>query len=528
MPHRARRRAPSSAVVVSHADQFSIAIWIVVALAIPRLVRILYPAVWVEDDLLLESSFAVSKGLRPYLDFAHAQMPLLEWAGGLYIRVAGASHVAMEFLNAVAIYTTSLLVFLVGRRALGSRAATAASLLYACHSLVFRYHVWAREFFVSALVLGAMVVLLGDKRAWPTKILSAAALVCAACAIKLTAGIAAAAICVSLALVMRAPARAAGFAIAMAGGLGAFVAFCYWRYGEPFIFQAFLFHFLKGSDPAGAGPSYILSLLDVLGPLVVLGSWDVARRRDWNPALGLAAAILLSYLLFFAILSPTAWGHNYLEAWPFICLLAGAGITWLVESWHTSWLRVGAGAAVTVACLLWLTPLDNESTLRGSVYGFGFIPRRELSDLAAAIREATDADEEVIAPSFIAFEANRLQAIRYPENYGVMKAGDDLRRAIGFGAARERVGTKSFFDLINETSDIWNNEVIRAIAPGGRVHAMIPDSTIQLLPLVDASPAALSERGFHLALQTQHFTLWVRHGNATANQRTTNVKPGGI
>jgi hypothetical protein len=118
----------------------------------------------------------------------------------------------------------------------------------------------------------------------------------------------------------------------------------------------------------------------------------------------------------------------------------------------------------------------------------------------------------VIAPSFIAFEANRLLAIRYPESRGVMQRADDLRRSAGFAQARERFGTASFFDLINQTSDVWNQAVIRGIAPGGRVNAMIPDSPIQLLPLVNASPAALSGRGFRLALRTEHFSLWLRHG----------------
>ena len=488
--------------------------WLLVALAIPRIFRILYPAVWVEDDLLLQSAFAVSKGLRPYLDFDHAQLPLLEWCAGLYIRAAGASHLAMEILNGAAIYATSVLVFLAGRRAIGVRGATAASLLYACHSLVFRYHVWAREFFVSALVLGALLVLGRPRTAGLTwrVVVGAAALLCAACTIKLTAGVALAAVCLYVALGLRAPLRAAALGLATATGLAAFVAICYSRYGEPFLFQAFFFHFLKGVD-VNAGPSYLASLLDVLGPLSLLGLWYVARPERWNHALGLAGAVLVAYLLFFTVFSPTAWGHNYLEAWPFVCLLAGGGVSWLADSWRASWLRTAAGAAVVVACLVWITPFANESESRGAVYGFGFIPRQELSALATALRDGTGRDDQVIAPSFIAFEANRLQAIRYPESRGVMQTADDLRRSDGFTQARQRFGAASFFDLINQTSDVWNQDVIRGIAPGGRVNAMIPDSPVLLLPLVNASPAALSDRGFHLALKTDHFSLWLRNGS---------------
>lgn len=490
-----------------------IAPWLLVALAVPRIVRLLYPAVWIEDDLLLESSFAAARGLRPYLDFAHAQMPLLEWVAGLYIRVVGASHARMEILNAAGIYATSVLIVVLGRRAVGSRSAATGAVLYSCHSLVFRYHVWAREFFVSALVLGAICILISDRTSTRIKVAVAAALLTAACAIKLTALVAVAAICLFLAVAMRLPRLAAGVGIATMAAFGSFTAFCYWRYGPTFLFQAFLFHFLKGRVETDAGPLYLTSLLDVLGPLALVGAVALSARRRWNGALGLTAAVLAADLLFFAVLSPTAWGHNYLEAWPYVALAAGSGVVWFFDARRRSWLRPAAAAVFVALCLAWITPLDNEASLRGSTYGFGFVPRRELSELASALRAATGDREEVIAPSFIAFEANRLQAVRYPENYGVMKAGEDLVRSAGFEAARERFGAESFFDLINETSSIWNDEVVRAIAIGGRVDAFIPDSPVQLMPLVNASPAALSARGFQQALHTEHFALWLRRGD---------------
>ena len=55
---------------------------------------------------------------------------------------------------------------------------------------------------------------------------------------------------------------------------------------------------------------------------------------------------------------------------------------------------------------------------------------------------------------------------------------------------------------INETSGVW--------------------------PLVDVAPPALADRGFHMALQTEHFTLWIRHVDHSVSQRTTNVNPGGV
>src|ERR1041385_1508834 len=73
-----------------------IPLWLLAALVIPRLVRALYPEIWVEDDQLMENAFAVARGLRPYLDFSHAQLPVLEWVAGAYVRAIGASELRME------------------------------------------------------------------------------------------------------------------------------------------------------------------------------------------------------------------------------------------------------------------------------------------------------------------------------------------------------------------------------------------------------------------------------------------------
>ena len=116
----------------------------------------------------------------------------------------------------------------------------------------------------------------------------------------------------------------------------------------------------------------------------------------------------------------------------------------------------------------------------------------------------------MIAPSFIAFEANRIQRVRYPENYGVMRRAEAQYLARGLRATRDDFGRRSFFDLINETSADWNDQIITGVAIGGPIHAVILDSPIQLLPLVNASSAALLDRGFRPVLTTEHYTFWLR------------------
>ena len=476
-----------------------------------------YPAVWVEDDLYLQSAFNISSGLRPYLDFIHPQMPLLEWCAAVFIKVAGASHRSFEALNGAAIYLTSVLVYALGVRAFDRRTGIAGALLFACSSLVFRYHVFAREFFVDACVLGACLVVL-QKEISPRRLVGLIALLLGvAMTIKLTAAIETAALCGFIFIALKQPLRAiatGALALAVVGVVG---AVAYRLYGYEFFYQSVLFHFLKGRDTSGAGPAYVFRIIDVLGPLLALGVARVVIRRELANPVALILITGGTSWLFYTFMSPTGWAHNYLEGLPFATIIAGAGANWAVEGFNGVALfrqrrlvAIATAAAWVGACLLWITPLQNENWFRGSVYGFGFVPRDELRLLSDGLQRATPADAVVVAPMFISFEANRVGLLRYPENYGVVRDGEALVRTRGFAMARQELGQADFFQMINSTTEYWVDVLTSAITPGGPVNAVILDSPLQLLPLVDASPEALAQRGFQPALTTTHYRLWTR------------------
>ena len=44
----------------------------------------------------------------------------------------------------------------------------------------------------------------------------------------------------------------------------------------------------------------------------------------------LILAMVAAEYLFFGILSPTSWAHNYLEALPFITIIGGIGVDWMI------------------------------------------------------------------------------------------------------------------------------------------------------------------------------------------------------
>ena len=487
--------------------------WLIVVLLVPRVVRMLYPQVWVEDDCYLESAWLVSVGMRPYLDFFHPQMPLLEWIAGCYIKLFGASHVSFEILNEAAIFAASILTYRLAGKVAGRRGAIAGSILYAYSSLVFRHHVYERENFIVPLIIVGAIVALDDTTAAIGQAAILAAIFFAACAIKWTAVIPFA---VMLAFIAVAHRRIAGAVVSGAIfvlALGAFSAILYRLYGDEFIFQTFLFHFMKGRTLGRNIALFPRMILDVLAPLFVLGCWRLIANRMFSRAVMLVLAIVAAEYAFYGVLSPTAWGHNYLEALPFIAIVAGIGVIDLIDaprrpSQKWQFLADWRGALIGIS-LLWIAPLVNENWLRGSVYGFGFVPRAEISELARALRAASKPDEDVIAPSFICLEAGRRELIRYPENYGVYREAKAEYDRDGFFAARRRLGAADFFRLIFVTRHFWVEQIREAIV-SGKVRAVISDSRIQLLPLVVIPNDFLSSNGFRLVLTTKHFALWSR------------------
>src|SRR5258708_29330372 len=211
--------------------------WLIVVLLIPRIARMLYPEIWVEDDFYLESAWLVSVGMRPYLDFVQPHMPLLEWIAAGYLKLFGASYLSIEILNEAAIFATSILTYSLARRVACRPAAIAASILFAYSSLVFRYHAYERESFVAPLILLGAIVTLDDTMPAIRQAAILAAIFFVACAIKLTAVIPFPVMLIFIAVAYRRVASAAVSVAIFAFALAAFSAMLYRLYGNEFMIQ---------------------------------------------------------------------------------------------------------------------------------------------------------------------------------------------------------------------------------------------------------------------------------------------------
>jgi hypothetical protein len=306
--------------------------------------------------------------MRPYLDFVQPHMPLLEWIAGCYLKLFGASHLSIEILNEAAIFATSLLTYALARRVAGRPVAIAASILYAYSSLVFRYHAYERECFVAPLIIVGALIALGDLIAvdatqWLQAVILGS-IFYFACSIKLTAVIPFAVILVFVAIVRRRTGAAIAAGIVFTIELAALSALLYRLYGEEFIFQTFLFHFLKGRDTSLSTALYPRMILDVLAPLFFLGCWRIYAERIFNRGVILVLAIVAAEYAFYGVLSPTAWGHNFLEMIPFVAIVAGLGVIALMQAARTvprQRTLLASGAALIVVSLIWIAPMARST-----------------------------------------------------------------------------------------------------------------------------------------------------------------------
>jgi hypothetical protein len=523
MARSSSKSAPTKAAASSTSSRAELGAVLLVILAIPRVMRLFYPAIWVEDDFYLEAAWLVSVGMRPYLDFVHPHFPLLEYLSAGYLKIFGAGHFSIEVLNEAAIYATSLLTFKLAARITTRRAAISAAILYATSSLVFRYHVYERECFVAPLVLAAAILALDETERTPYRRIGWQALaLITACLIKLTAFIPVGVIIAFIAVVRRRWRDAIALTMAVGVAMSAATIVCYAVYGREFLFQTFIFHFMKGRSDLLSVMAYPLAILDLQLPLFAIGCVAVRREVRTNSGILLVLAMVAAEYLFFGILSPTSWAHNYLESLPFITIIGGIGVDWLIDQSAGAardsgrWIPLSGCGLFILISLLWIAPLENENWLQGSVYGFGFVPRDEVSRIGAALHDASSPDEDVLAPAFICFEANRRELIRFPETYGVWREAELEYQRDGFAKARAHLGQENFFRLIGETGHFWRDPIVKSIHDG-KLNAIIPDSPMQLLPLVLPPvllpadfPQVLVDNGFHPISQTEHFVLWQR------------------
>ncbi|MDE3155398.1 MAG: glycosyltransferase family 39 protein [Acidobacteriota bacterium] len=502
----------------------------ILLLAVPRIVRMAWPQVWIEDESYLNGAFMLATGHAPYTGFALPHFPLLEGALAVLLRIFPASIRTAEAFTQAAAFTASLFIWRIGRRLGGRWCGAAAALVFAVSPIVFRYHVFEREVFLIVPVLAAAWLVLrdgGDEAAGATRRgLATGALLAVAMAIKLTAASYAVAVFLFLLFARRrreALACAASLVILMGTATIGLLAW----FGMPFFVQVILFRLVHAGFPSWAGRFVeFLRSVDLAFAAGVVGLVIVVvagRARRWAlPLLLLGAGFLL-----LVVLNPTFWAHDSVELLPWLALFAGVTVAAIADAWRrpadeAETIRLSRGAAavaaiVTLALLVFVTPVRHEGWGPGasSAYGFGYRDRSEIDQVAAFIRARTSPGERVAVPPILAFQANRPELVVYPELAGTMMQLQAQVTAQGWLRTwrQSDIGKKMFWDEVAASRDAWLPMLARAIEQHtvGAVVDFSPDDLFPV-PLIDVPAPTLRQYGYTPGLATTHYQVWVPAG----------------
>jgi len=453
-------------------------------LAVPRIVRMAYPALWVEDSFYLYAGDLVSKGVMPYKEFVHTQYPGVEFLLALAYKMLGPSTRTAELATQVFAWMGSMLVLVLGTRMKNRRTGLLAAFLLAFHSLLFRYHLCERELFALVPAIALMwLVFEGSLKGY--RAAGFFLLACFGLSFKLTFTLPCLASVLYLLWVGRR--RDAVAAALLAGAAVVGVTLLLWLlFGEPFLWQALLYHFAKGANVHGLlqrinVPRLCLDwALAVGGPAVLFLSLDRdSPRAETEPARTLPIAWVIPEGVLFTAFSPNLWPHNYLSVLPGLCLLSALWLDRVFrrEHWQGDGRLLyhkGLKCALPLVLLFTVVPLRNHQWERGSVHGFGFMSRGESQEMARIVQRAASAQQRILVPEYLAVDAQRrLLLDDRMEAAGAIGRFRDLAAEEGLLNACETMKREDFWVQTEAAQSHWRPEAVEGILRG-RIPVVIP------------------------------------------------------
>ena len=505
-------------------------------LAVPRLARIAYPQVWIEDESYLNGAFLLARGFLPYRDFPLPHLPLLEMLLASIFQIAPIAIGTAEIFTQTAAFGASVLVFFAGRRLGDTLTGASAALVFATSGLLFRYHLFEREVFVVVPVLAAFLIALPreHERDSTRRAVVVGVLMFAALAVKLTAIAALVALALQLHLAGRRRFALATVVTTM-GLLALAMIVLAARFRTDFIVQVFVFRAVHAAFPSlGVKVDELRYSMDVSFAFGVAGAALILLRRDFRawagPLLQLASgAIVLVFL------NPTYWAHTGIELLPWLSLAAGYLVSAFLRSMAPRRGRRSSARppsrALTFACagaavllLLFVSPIRNLNWEAGdgSVDGFGYRDRRELETLGEFVRAHASSDELVATPPIIAFIANRREVVPYAEIGGEIQELTAIVARDGYAAAlsNESLRRRSFWESVEASRDRTTPLLEEALS-AQRVAVLVNDSADDLMPiLITNVPAeSLQRDGYQLATVTPHYEAWIKGEGTTRKEQ---------
>lgn len=483
-------------------------------LAAPRIWRLTYPEVWVEDDSYLMCAFLITRGLQPYKDFVLPHFPILESILAAFFRMFAASVGTAEVLTTIVQLGSSLALFAVGEKLCGKVAGGVASLLFAFHPLLLRYHVFEREVFeVLPILLAAWLTIdmeHDENRLHGRKEILVGALLATAVLLKLSAIIYFAGTVLYL-LSVRHPRKALRITVAFAAIFCSVSLIEYLSYGVPFLVQVFLFQMIGHSSVVPV----LAKIQDVrtwLYPVVDFGipGFLIMLRPGSPSAWRLPALQITMFALTNLLLKGTLWPHNMVEALPWLCLSCGI----LAQSVFQRLRGMGPGEASFANKF---APLAVLMALAGLVYFWHpgrstpqrSIERKSLHEMSDYVRAHSAESEPVFVATLIAFEANRMEPVPYLEIAGTIR---ELEQQVQReGLVRSFATSPVRFRSLVENADRSHGMTAPLIANLIRKKAVpVVMNYVSYSPmmLISFSDSFLKSNGYTMELSVQNYRLW--------------------
>lgn len=498
---------------MSHVQKSWMAWAAAVALAtVPRVLRIVYPEVWIEDAKYLYHAYALSIGQQPYIDGIYAHPPTFEGILAMLYRLTGVSYRVAEIFSAFIMALSALLLYNLCRRIMGRWVALAACAAFSCAPLLFRYHVYEREVFTVFLATAAFWVQTAYSKS-PKSAFFTGSLAGMAVALKISAVFYLPPLL--LVFLMRHSVRQAIIC------LGAFVVvgcgtwiFIFSYFGWTAYFQNILFHFVKGGTPDfyKIVTNYFIPGLNVI---LVSGSGGLLLGAlvDRRELLSAAALLLVEFVFFFTIISETVFPHNMIDLLLPLALGTGYGLGALTTKMITKegrWKRV----IIVVGSGLLFIPFGALKTEYLSS-GWGYLPRVELERAAAFLKQHVPPDVPISAPQYLAAEAQRIKIIDDRELKGPYLWMIKTLKEKGFEGLKQHKAVESWGRLVVKTIPLWQHRVDQAIRDrmaGAAVwDSLFPEWRPYYIIDIERekNTSFLSAAGYSIRYQSGPFIIWL-------------------